>query len=109
MQKLECHVTLSELMRRISFLSLSLLYAVTAAGQSSQPTPSSLPAMPKEPAEIFAAAAPLYDFSSASLKPWHLKVSYQLYERYSRHSVQGSYERWWASPQNWRETWKRRS
>jgi len=54
--------------------------------------------MPKDPRDVFAAAAPFYDFNSPSLKPWHLKVTYQLYD-----------ENWWASPQVYRSTWTRPS
>jgi TonB family protein len=94
-------------MRWVLLLSLSLLYAVTAAGQPSSSTAPPLPVLPKEPGEIFAAAAPLYDFASPTLKPWHMKASYQLYNRYSKNPLMGTYDRWWASAENWRETWKR--
>ena len=57
--------------------------------------------------EIFAAAAPLYDFTSPALKPWHMKVSYQLYDNQGKPGVQGSYEYWWASPDTYRNTWSR--
>ena len=63
--------------------------------------------MPKDPAQILAAAAPLYDFSSPALKPWHFKVSYQLYDEESKPTVQGTYEYWWASPDTYRSTWTR--
>jgi TonB family protein len=66
-----------------------------------------LPPLPKEPAAIFAAAAPLYDFSSATLKPFHLKASYQLYDEKGQPSAQGTYEYWWASQETYRSTWSR--
>jgi len=65
------------------------------------------PPLPKEPAEIFAAAAPLYDFASPALKPWHMKVSYQLYDDQGKPGAQGSYEYWWATPDTYRSTWSR--
>jgi TonB family protein len=94
-------------MRWTSLLILSLLYTLTAAGQSSSPTAPSLPALPKNPAEIFAAAAPFYDFASSTLKPWHMKVSYQLYDEKSEPTQTGVYEYWWASPDTYRSTWIR--
>lgn len=63
--------------------------------------------LPKDPREIFAAAAPFYDFTSPELKPWHLKASYQLYDEKGNPAEQGSYEYWWASPQEHRSTWTR--
>ena len=49
-----------------------------------------LPPLPKDAADIFAAAAPLYDFNSPSLKPWHMKVSYQLYDDKGESSETGT-------------------
>jgi TonB family protein len=66
-----------------------------------------VPALPKEPAEIFAAAAALYDFISPKLKPWHLKASYQIYDDKGEPSEKGTYEYWWASPDTYRSTWER--
>lgn len=63
--------------------------------------------MPTDPREIFAAAAPFYDFTSPELKPWHLKATYQLYDEKGKPSEQGTYEYWWASPQVYRSTWMR--
>lgn len=92
-------------MRWASLLVLSLLYTLTVDGQSSPPAAPSQPALLKNPAEIFAAAAPLYDFSSNSLKPWHIKVSYQLYDDGGKPRTQGVYEYWWTSPGNYRSSW----
>jgi len=65
------------------------------------------PGLPSDPREIFAAAAPFYDFSSPDMKPWHLKASYQLYDEKGKPGEQGTYEFWWASPQVIRSTWTR--
>lgn len=51
-------------------------------------------------------ATPLYDFQNPSLKPWHLKAAYQLYE-HGQPTEQGTYEYWWASPALHRSTWTR--
>jgi TonB family protein len=66
------------------------------------------PETPNDPAAVFAAAAPAYDFSDPSLKPWHLKASYQLYDDAGKQvTEQGTYEYWWASPTVYRSTWTR--
>jgi TonB family protein len=90
-------------MRRIQLTSLLPLFATLVVAQ----TPTSAPPLPKEPTEIFAAAAPFYDFASPSLKPWHMKVSYQLYDDQGKPGAQGSYEYWWATPDTYRSTWTR--
>lgn len=91
-------------MRALIFIALFSL--VIQAGLS-QTEANVAPGLPKDPREIFAAAAPFYDFSDASLKPWHLKASYQLYDQDGKPSGQGTYEYWWASPKVHRSTWSR--
>jgi hypothetical protein len=93
-------------MRLLSFCALYL--AVLLPGFAQTPANAG-PGLPKEPSEIFAAAAPFYDFTSPELKPWHLKATYQLYDEKGKPSEQGIYEYWWASPQVYRSTWIRPS
>src|ERR1700724_3715928 len=59
------------------------------------------------PAAILAKAWPFYDFANSSLKPWHMKVSYVVYEAKGKHAQNGVYEYWWASPDRSRSTWTR--
>jgi TonB family protein len=100
------HANLSSIMHRFIVVAGLLTAVVAAFGQASAgPTPS----LPKEPREVFAATAPFYDFSAAELQPWHLKVSYQLYDQTGKKSDPGTYEYWWASPQEHRSTWVRGS
>jgi TonB family protein len=63
--------------------------------------------LPKDNREVFAAAAPLYDFSAPALKPWRLKATYQLYSQAGAPTEKGTYEYWWASPKVYRSTWTR--
>jgi TonB family protein len=91
-------------MRSLCFCALYLAVALPGFAQ----TPAgAAPGLPKDPREVFAAAAPFYDFSNASLKPWHLKATYQLYDEKGDSTEQGTYEYWWASPQVYRSTWTR--
>jgi len=87
-------------------LGFSLFAIAPLTGQTAPPPePQSL----HKPEQIFAAAAPFYDFSSASLKPWHLTASYQLYDPNGQPSERGTWEYWWASPTLYRSTWTRGS
>jgi TonB family protein len=63
--------------------------------------------LPKNPRDVFSLAAPLYNFSDPSLKPWHLKATYQLYDDAGKPTSQGTYEYWWVSPTVYRSTWMR--
>jgi hypothetical protein len=69
--------------------------------------PESVPPLPQSPADVFKAATALYDFASAKLRPWHMKVSYQLFDENSKPKGQGTYEYWWESPDTYRSSWKR--
>ncbi len=64
-------------------------------------------ALQKDPRAVLAAVAPLYDFSSPELKPWHLKASYQLYDFKGKPTEQGTWEYWWVSPKVHRSSWTR--
>ncbi|MGO9325135.1 MAG: TonB family protein [Terracidiphilus sp.] len=75
------------------------------AQEATAPQPGQI----KDPRAILAAAAPFYDFSDPTLKPWHLKASYQLYDDKGNPSEQGTFEYWWVSPKVYRSTWSRPS
>jgi len=70
-----------------------------------QSTPA--PELPKDPRELFSLAAPSYNFTDPSLKPWHLRATYQLYDETGEPASTGTYEYWWASPTVYRSTWTR--
>jgi TonB family protein len=109
------HDSLAEAMSRLFLLCASGLLAVASYGQANpEATPlkppvnaPALPDLPKDPAQIFAVAAPLYDFAAPTLKPWHMKVSYQLYDDKNQPGDRGTYEYWWAGPGTYRSTWSR--
>jgi len=91
-------------MRFTCILALSLTVVLPGLAET---TAKDGPGLPKDPREVFAAAAPFYDFASPELKPWHLKTRYQLYDEKGKPAEQGSYEYWWVSPQVYRSTWTR--
>jgi len=92
------------IMRTLCFAALYLLVGAPGFAQTAGDTG---PGLPKDPRAIFEAAAPLYDFNSPELKPWHLKATYQLYDEKGKPLEQGTYEYWWASPKVYRSTWTR--
>ena len=93
-------------MRVFLFVALFLAAVVHATSQSA-PTP--LADLPKDPRAVLDMAAPFYDFNDPTLKPWHLKATYQLYDEKGKPTEQGTYEYWWASPKVYRSTWARPS
>ncbi len=90
-------------MRNLFFAALYFAVGLIALGQAAAPPQ----ALPKDPHEILAMAAPFYDFNAPSLKPWHLKATYQLYDDKGNPSEQGTFEYWWASPSVSRVSWSR--
>ena len=91
-------------MRSHIFIVFLLGIALQGFGQTPAPAAQELP---RDPKAILAAAAPFYDFSDPTLKPWHLKAAYQLYDELGKPTEQGTYEYWWASPKVHRSTWTR--
>lgn len=92
-------------MRAHILLAFSFCTAFQALSQNAPVAPA--PDLPKDPHAVFAMAAPLYDFNDPTLKPWHLKASYQLYDEKGRPTEPGTYEYWWASPKVHRASWTR--
>jgi hypothetical protein len=84
-------------------------YVQTPAAQTlaAQTSPAADAGLPKEPAALLAAAAPLYDFTAADVKPWHLKASYQVSDDKGNSEGDGIFEYWWVSPEVNRQTWTR--
>jgi TonB family protein len=89
-------------------MSRLILICLAAQIFSAAQTPAAIaPELPNDPREVFAVAAPFYDFNDSSMKPWHLKATYQLYDEKGSPSEQGTYEYWWASSKVYRSTWNR--
>lgn len=83
----------------------ALVFLATSISGHGQSAPDS--ELPRDPRAVLSLAAPLYDFSAPSLRPWHLKATYQLYDEAGKPTSQGKYEYWWASPTTYRSTWVR--
>lgn len=91
--------------RRIA-LALILAAFLPACAQSPSISSPAQP-LPSDPKAILDAAAPFYDFLDPSLKPWHMKATYQFFNDSGKPSVQGTYEEWWASPKVHYRSWTR--
>ena len=88
----------------VLLLAICLAFCGSVLAQEPAPAQSPLPATPKDPNDIFAAAAHLHDLSAPAVRPWHMKVSYQLYGLDSKPAEQGTFEYWWVSPKISRST-----
>ena len=90
----------------LAVLLFAVLQAPRLSGQQAATT-SPTSQLPKDPRALLALATPHYDLSDPSLKPWHLKATYQLFDDNGNPSDQGTFEYWWASPKVYRSTWSR--
>jgi TonB family protein len=88
------------------FIFAVLFFAAFPSGIAQTAAPAA-PGLPSDPRDVIAEARPLYDFADATLKPWHLKASYQLYGDKGAPSEQGTFEFWWAAPDVNRTLWTR--
>jgi len=85
----------------------SALYFLSVAPYCAAQSAAPHAELPKDPKAVLAMAAKRYDFNDPSLKPWHLKATYQLYDENGNPTEQGTFEYWWASPLVYRSTWTR--
>lgn len=90
-----------------SLLPLAFFFAAGLPGLPQTPTSAPPPELPKQPRAIVAAAAPYYDFSDPSLKPFHLKATYQLYDTQGNPTERGTWEYWRVSEKVSHSSWKR--
>jgi TonB family protein len=55
--------------------------------------------MPTDPNELMKLAAQVNGLHGKDLKPWHIKATYQTFDAEGGPKDQGTFEKWWASPQ----------
>jgi TonB family protein len=87
------------------FLALVLAAALPGLGHAVDDDVT--PGLPQDPGGVFTVAAITSDYST--LKPGHLKATYQLYDDAGKPTEQGTYEYWWTSKQVYRSSWTRGS
>jgi TonB family protein len=87
---------------------LVLAFCLAAGLQTVAQNPATPPqGLPTDPRAILAAAAPFYDFSDPTLKPFHIKATYQLYDESGKPEEQGTWEYWRVSAKEYRSSWVR--
>lgn len=94
-------------LRPLQYCLLFLLGFLVSPLAPGQAPDLSAPELITDPEALLAAAAPSYDFNSATMKPWHFTASYELFDRVGNPADKGTFEYWWASPATYRGTWKR--
>ncbi|MGB7137185.1 MAG: hypothetical protein WBD46_18005 [Acidobacteriaceae bacterium] len=92
-------------MRRLGWFLSCLVFALQSSSNAQNPAPS--PESIKDPKAILEAVQASYDFENPALKPWYLKATYELYAVDGKSKEEGTYERWWRSPKEYRSTWAR--
>jgi Gram-negative bacterial TonB protein C-terminal len=73
--------------------------SVSAAGAQSANSDST------NPLALLAQVQATNGFSGDSLKPWHLKANYELYDAANKIVARGVFEEWWLSQHHWRRSY----
>lgn len=62
-------------------------------------------AMPKDPAAILDVAAKVNGLSGPGVRPWHIKLSYEMFDTSGHSQGSGVYEEFWISEKNYRRSY----
>jgi TonB family protein len=97
MQKLDAAIrsTLSAL------LPMAFIFLGLAASGQTPPSPTAAPP-PASTKDLMLLAARTSNLTSEGAKPWHIKVSYTMYEEDGSIKDQGLIEEYWASPDQYK-------
>lgn len=97
---------------RLQLTLLVLLSPVEAAlAQTTQNITSNPPgsenaaSMPSDPATLLTLAARVNGLDGPDLQPWHIKVSYQMFDADGDPQNSGTYEEFWVSPNKYKRTY----
>lgn len=85
---------------------LTLLLAATSVSAAAKSSHSAS-TLPKNPAALLAVAAQQNGLAGPNLKPWHIKATYQLYDAKGNPTQKGTFEEWWAAPNQYKITFDR--
>jgi hypothetical protein len=85
-----------------SICGLLAVSFVTVVGFAQESTAGSASQMPKDPKQLMLLAARTNGLSGESVKPWHLKASYTLYDSHGSASDQGTLEISWISDRQYK-------
>lgn len=85
--------------------SLAYVYALSvllSSGVLAQAPQDNVPATSQDVTALFLKAAELNGLHGDDLKPWHMKVSYQLLDASGQPDDHGTIEDFWAGPKLWK-------
>jgi TonB family protein len=74
------------------------------APQPPAAAPQNLPSMPSDPVAILEAGSKLNGLRGPDVKPWHAKLSYQIFED-GKLQTEGTFEESWISDKNYMQTY----
>jgi len=77
-------------------LLTAVCLSVTVAAAQSQARSS------EDPVVLLAEAQAINGFWGDTLKPWHLKANYEMYDGNSQVTATGVFEEWWVAPDKWK-------
>jgi TonB family protein len=72
---------------------------------NASPSTELVPTMPSEPAAILSLAARANGLDGPDVQPWHIKVSYQTFDRDGDPEISGAYEEFWISPRKYKRSY----
>jgi hypothetical protein len=85
-------------------LLLVLLLATSTAAIAAKSKNST---MPRKPAALLAIATQNNGLVGPGLAPWHLHATYQLYNTNGKPAQKGTFNEWWAAPDEYKITFDR--
>ncbi len=88
-------------------VACALFFALPALA-SPKPAGSAAITLPTQPRALLALGARSNGFSSLRDRPWHIKVTYQTYTPEGRRKATGTFQEWWAAPNQYRLSFARR-
>ncbi len=104
-------ISIITLLRRFALLGALLLAIVQVTiGQSNSSAdtatsvrPADLP-LPKDAREILSLATKVNGLGAPGLQPWHVKASYETFDREGKSDGHGTFEVFWAGPRKYKQT-----
>ena len=82
--------------------SITWSQTATPATSTAAASAPSANTMPTDPAELMKLAAEVNGLHSDKLAPWHLKLSFQLYDFKGKPTEKGTFEEFWITPKKYK-------
>jgi TonB family protein len=95
------------LLGTLGFIGQGSIHAQTAQNPASTTatTAQSEIAMPSEPAAMLSLAVSANGLNGPDVQPWHIKVSYQIFDHRGDPETSGTYEEFWISPRKYKRSY----